>query len=85
MIEPDDILKRCPFCGSEAKDLILFSESRSCDKSNEVWLQAIICCTNKDCGITRGVRFKACPNNFEAFDQARHQAIQLWNTRVYGY
>ena len=81
--EDGDILKPCPFCGAEAKDAIVFSESRSAgENGNDVWLYAVIYCTDKKCGVSRSVRFKACPNNFEAFDQARYEVIQLWNTRV---
>lgn len=76
-------LKRCPFCGAEAKDAIVFSESRSGgENGNDVWLHAVIYCTDKSCGVTRSVKFKACPNTFEAFDIARREVIQLWNTRV---
>ena len=78
----EDALKRCPFCGAEAKDVIQFSESRSGGEYTEEWLRAIIFCTNKGCGVSRSVRFKACPNAFEAFDIARREVIQLWNTRV---
>ena len=77
-----DILKPCPFCGSEPKAAIQFSESRSGGEYTEEWLRAIIFCTNKGCGVSRSVRFKACPNTFEAFDIARNEVIQIWNTRV---
>ena len=77
-----DILKTCPFCGAEAKDAIMFSESRSGENGTEVWFNAVVYCTDKSCGVFRSVRFKACPNNFEAFDIARREVTQLWNTRV---
>lgn len=64
-----DILKPCPFCGSEA---VYFEDVRYRDTPSELWMVYGVKCSNRDCIMDQEQKFYR--NQFEA--------KRAWNKRM---
>ena len=69
-------LKRCPFCGGDAKTEVCYIKCGG----DELLMRATVFCSS--CGCAKTVRFDGMNKPFSDYEEQFRAAMDMWNRRA---